>query len=104
LFYPHSYQSIPFLSETPDNNSSLLKYATTHATVDRGTAHELRPRLFLFLLSNHPFRSNPTPLQPTPLLLRPVLDIYTPFEKPSEGLSAGEGSVFSIVGKGDVKF
>jgi len=29
---------------------------------------------------------------------------YTPFKKPSEGLSADEGSVFSIVGKGDVKF
>ena len=36
------------LSETPGNNSVLLKYATTHATVDRGTAHELRPRLFPF--------------------------------------------------------
>jgi len=48
LFYPHSYQSILFLSKTPDNNSSLLKYATTHETVDRGTVHELRPRLFLF--------------------------------------------------------
>jgi len=29
---------------------------------------------------------------------------YTPFERPSEGLSAGKGSVFSIVGKGNVKF
>jgi len=29
---------------------------------------------------------------------------YTPFERPSEGLSAGEGSVFSIVGKGNIKF
>jgi len=29
---------------------------------------------------------------------------YTLFEKPSEGLSAGEGLVFSIVEKGDIKF
>jgi len=29
---------------------------------------------------------------------------YTPFERPSEGLSAGEGSVFSIVEKENVKF
>jgi len=29
---------------------------------------------------------------------------YTPFERPSEGLSAGKGSVFSIVGKENVKF
>jgi len=29
---------------------------------------------------------------------------YTLLEKPSEELSAGEGSVFSIVGKGDIKF
>jgi len=29
---------------------------------------------------------------------------YTPLINPSEGLSAGEGSVFSIIGKGDVKF
>jgi len=29
---------------------------------------------------------------------------YTPLVNPSQGLSAGEGSVFSIIGKGNVKF
>jgi len=74
LFYPPSYQAIPFLSEIPDNNSFLLKYATTHAAVDRGTAHELRPRLFpLFVVKPHPFRSNSTPLRPTPSYSAPSL-------------------------------
>ena len=65
--YPHSYQSIPLLSETPDNNSVLLKYATTRATVDRDTAHELRPRLFLHLccqLSSTLGHSAPAPHVP----------------------------------------
>jgi len=43
------YHSSPKLLTT---NSVLLKYATTHVTADRGTAHELRPRLFPILLSN----------------------------------------------------
>ena len=43
--------NIPLLSWTPGNNSVFLKYATTYTTADRGTAHELRSRLFLILLS-----------------------------------------------------
>ena len=67
LSYPHSYQSIPLLSEIPDNNSVLLKYATTCATVDRGTVHELRPRLFpTFVVNSLPFRSNSTPTPHVP--------------------------------------
>jgi len=60
-----SYQSIPLLSETPDNNSVLLKYATAHVTADQDTVHELRPRLFSILLSIPLFQSNSTPLRPT---------------------------------------
>ena len=60
LSYPHSYQSIPLLFETPGNNSVLLKYATTCVTADRGTAHELRPRLFPhFVVNSLPLWSNP---------------------------------------------
>ena len=33
-----------------------------------------------------------------------IFSSYTPLVNPSEGLSAGEGSVFSIIGKEDVKF
>ena len=74
LSYPHSYQSISLLSKTPGNNSVLLKYATTHATADRGTAHELRPRLFPhFVVNSLPLRSNPTLFQVTSLLLRTSL-------------------------------
>ena len=70
LFYPHSYQSIPLLSETPGNNLVLLKYATTYATADRGTAHELRPRLFPhFVVNSLPLWSNSAPFQVTPLPL-----------------------------------
>ena len=70
LFYPHSYQSIPLLSKTPGNNSVLLKYATTHVTVDRGTVHKLRPRLFFhFVVNSLPLQSNPAPFQVTLLLL-----------------------------------
>ena len=66
LSYPHSYQSIPLLSETSGNNSVLLKYATTHATADRGTAHELRPRLFpTFVVNSLPLWSNSAPLRAT---------------------------------------
>jgi len=74
LFYPHSYQSIPLLSETPGNNSVLLKYATTHATADQGTVHELRPRLFPhFVVNSLPLRSNSAPFRVTLLPLHTSL-------------------------------
>ena len=77
LSYPHSYQFILLLSETPGNNSVLLKYATTHATADRGTAHELRPRLFPhFVVNPLLLRSNPAPFQVTPLSLCTSLTYY----------------------------
>ena len=51
--------NIPLLSWTPGNNSILLKYTTTYATVDQGIVHELRPRLFLtFVVNSLPFWSN----------------------------------------------
>ena len=60
----HSYQYIPLLSCTPDNNSVLLKYATTHTTADRGTVHELRPRLFPhFVVNSLLLQSNSAPFQ-----------------------------------------
>jgi len=64
LSYPHSYQSIPLLSEIPDNNSVLLKYATTRATVDQGTAHKLRPRLFPHFCCQIQGNSAPAPHVP----------------------------------------
>ena len=85
LSYPHSYQSIPLLSETPGNNSVLLKYATTHTTVDQGTAHELRPRLFpTFVVNFLPLRSNSAPFRVTLLPLRTSL---TPLQLPPIGQS-----------------
>ena len=82
MSYPHSYQSIPLLSETPGNNSVLLKHATTHATADQGTAHELRPRLFPhFVVNSLPLRSNPAPFRVTPLLLHTSLTIWQEAEE-----------------------
>jgi len=67
--------NIPLLSWTPGNNSVLLKYATTHATADWGTAHELRPRLFpTFVVNSLPLWSNSASLQVILLLLCMVLD------------------------------
>ena len=56
------------------------------------TKTQNRPILIDSGVSNHCFAD------------KSMFSSYIPFEKPSEGLSAGEGLVFSIVGKGDVKF
>ena len=65
---------IPLLSWAPGNNSVLLKYATTHITIDWDTVHKLRPRLFpTFVINFLPLWSNFAPLQITPFLLHTFL-------------------------------